>query len=108
MQRRNELIQKESPWKVKEQGNETGFWGLPKSFKKLNEPTSEIKAESKLHQLLGMLETPNRFNHETSGKPTNEEINENFLNLNQGQGLVKPSKSHDTNSFFQLKSQPKP
>jgi hypothetical protein len=34
-----------------------------------------------------MLETPNRFNLETSGKPTNEEINENFFNFNQGQGL---------------------
>jgi hypothetical protein len=29
-----------------------------------------------------MLETPNRFNLDTSGKPINEEINENFFNLN--------------------------
>ena len=43
-----------------------------------------MKTENKLHQLLGMLDTPNRFNLETSGKPTNEEINENFFNLNQG------------------------
>ena len=27
MQRRNELTQKESPWKIKEQGNDSGFWG---------------------------------------------------------------------------------
>lgn len=27
MHRRNELMQKESPWKLKEQTNDTGFWG---------------------------------------------------------------------------------